>query len=728
MTSFKSWLLASAVLTIGLTAQAAQAQDAPKDTSNAKAKADDTSEIVVTAQRREQSLQNTPIAVSAFTSTMLEQRGAVRLENIAASTPGLQITPVTASPNAIMIAMRGALEQNGGTITSESPVAIYIDDVYQSRLSAANYDLADITRIEVLRGPQGTLYGRNSMTGAVKLITRQPDGQLWLNTDLSYASFQETKVKASAGAPIGGNVAIAASAFYDKRDRGWQYDEVLDKRVSTFKKYGAQLAIGLYDIPNLEAVLTGRYVASLSDGQHFVPLNLITGKSNSGGFYTTRTPRDDANGDTRQKSLSMRLGYDFGPVKVRSISAYSEVKDDWALDFSGGFDSPWTGTTIAGFFRRSTGKQHQFTQEFQALGKNFDDRLNWIVGAFYYKESAHQAFLGDDLAAFFLTFEPSSFKTTSRSLALYAQVDYKIFDNLTASVGIRHTDDVKHFNGLSPNAPGPTAPLEASITSAKAHVWTPRFNLQYDFNPHVMVYGTISRGYRAGGFNSLVIASPKNFGSPYAPEFAWSYELGMKLQTADRRGYLNVAAYHEQLSDLQTLADFGTGSFITENAAEAKVQGVEWEAGIKPVHGLSLFTSGAYTFDEYGKLNPASQAAVVGAKRLPMVSRWQFQAGGSYEFAVGDAGSIALAADYNHRSPYYMQVALYPFSRVESSDRVNASITYKTRGDHLEVYLQATNALNSKDYVSSLVFIPGVFGTKYPYEPRILRAGIRYKL
>lgn len=727
MLTFKASLLASALSVAALAPQPAAAQDTSVTPPAESAKAAANGEITVTAQRREQSLQDTPVAISAYTSTMLQERGVVRLENIAAATPGLQIEPITASPNAIAISMRGALEQNGGTITSESPVAVYIDDVYQSRLSAANYELADIARIEVLRGPQGTLYGRNSMTGAIKLITRQPNGQTWFNSDVSVGSFEEVKAKASIGAPIGGHLAVAASGFYDVRNRGWQYNEVLRTDVSKFQKYGGQLAIGLVDVPNVEAVLTGRYSASLTDGLHLVPLNLATGGSASGGFSNTRTPRD-ADGDVRQKSVSLKLGYDFGDVTVRSISAYQKLDDLWALDFSGGYDSPFTGSTIAGFFRTADGDQKQFTQELQALGKAFDGKLNWIVGAFYYNESAHQAFINDDLAAFFLSFRPTDFRTRSKSLAIYGQADYKFFDSLTVSVGLRHTNDKKTFNGLSPNAPGPSAALVSSITKADANVWTPRFNIQYDINPDAMIYATVSKGYRAGGFNSLVIADPANFGSPYKPEQSWSYEFGTKLQTTDHQAHLNLAAYYEDLTNLQTLADFGSGSFIIQNAAAARVWGVEVEAGVNPVAGLALYLSGAYTGDEYGKLDPGSQAAQAGAKRLPLVSRFQYQVGGSYELQLGSLGSVVLAADYSYRGPYYNQIALLPNSLNKSIGRSNASITYKAEGDHLELYVQARNVTNSKDYYGGFEFIPGVFGNKGPLEPRVIMGGFRYKM
>ena len=683
-------------------------------------------DIVVTAQRRRENLEKTPIAVTALTSAMLQQRGVVKLENIASSTPSLNISPVTASPNAIMISMRGALEQNGGTITSESPVAIYIDDVYQSRLSAANFDLADISRIEVLRGPQGTLYGRNSMTGAIKLITRQPDGSKWYDGDISYATFEEVKAKASIGVPLGDHLALAASGFYDNRNKGWEYDEVTNRRVGVFKRYGGQVSLGIYDVPGLEAVLTGRYSAGLSDGQYYIPMNLTTGGNASGGFYNTRTPRQP-DGDTRQKSVSLHLGYDIGGVKLRSITAYQHLSDYWALDFSGGYDSPFTGTTIAGFFRSSDGKQHQFTQELQALGTAFDGRMNWIVGAFYYDEKAQQSFLHDDLAAFFLTYGPSSFRTTSTSLAGYAQADYKVFDHLTASAGIRFTRDRKRFDGLSPSAPGLAAPLVASAFRTNANVWTPKFNLQWDISPTAMVYGTVSRGYRAGGFNSLVIADPAHFGYPYKPESVWSYEAGFKIQPFNRRARLNVAAYTENLSDLQTLRDAGGGSFITENAAESRIWGVEWEASVNPVRGLSFYFSGAYTGDKYTKLDPATQAAQLGVKHLAMVSRWQYQLGGSYDMPLGNIGSLSLAADYNYRGPFFTQPALYAQSKVRASEITNGSITYKTPEDKMELYVQATNLFNIKRYNSALVFIPGVFGELYPIEPRVVRAGFRFK-
>jgi iron complex outermembrane recepter protein len=728
-------LLTTATVAILAWNGAAYAQDGAA-TAAAADSAADTGDIVVTAQRREQSLQDTPVAVSAFNTAMLQARGVNDVINIAASTPGLYISQGTASPSTLQIAMRGALEQNGGTITSESPVAIYIDDVYQSRLSAANYDLADIERVEVLRGPQGTLYGRNSMTGAIKLITRQPDGRTWLNTDVSYARFQEVRIKASGGAPLSDAIAIAASAFYDKRAKGWQYNETTGQDVSKFSRYGAQLALGLTDIDGLEAVLTGRYIKSKTDGQHFLPINENFGITTNPfdpavPFYHTRTPAA-ANGDNESYTVSLNLGYDIGDAKIRSITAYQHLKERWALDFAGGtykFLNPLTfttdlGTTAGtGFYRDSPGRQRQITQEFQLLGKALDDKLNYIFGLFYFNEKAFQSTAGDIYLGF--PSVPSDIDTRSKSLAGYGQIDYEFVPSLTASVGLRYTHDKKSFLGHTPNAFGTLFTLDYGI---KASVWTPKFNLQWKPSDHSMVYGTVSKGYRAAGFNSLNTGDPANYGVPYDPETAWSYEIGAKFDAFDRVLQMNIAAYYSTLTDLQTLA-YGAvpGSFLFENAAKAEVKGVEIESTLRPSKWLNFFGNLTYTDNKYKSLAPNSQAAQAGATHLPLLSKWQYQIGGTVTVPVGE-GAVDLSGDYNYRTSYYSLVTLAPASRNPAIGRANATVTYKAPGDQWEVYGQATNVFGSKDWFASAEFVPGVFGYKIPLEPTVWRIGFRYKM
>jgi iron complex outermembrane receptor protein len=701
---------------------AAPAPDATSAPAAQSTGTDSTGDIIVTAQRREQSLQKTPIAITALTTATLETRGVTNVMAVASATPGLYLSHGTSSPSSLQISMRGALEQNGGTITSESPVAIYIDDVYQSRLSSANYDVADIVRVEVLRGPQGTLYGRNSMTGAMKLVTRQPDGTTWLNADLSYARFNEGKIKVSLGTPITSHIALAASGFYDQRGDGWIYDIALGKHVGTFKHYGGQVALALTDVGNFEAVLTGRYVKSDSDGLYVQPINAVTLVPMT-GFYETNTPQEALGNDTT-KSVSLRLGYDFGGIKLRSITAYQTLDQVSGFDFSGGYVIPATGKLVAGDYTTIWAHQSQVTQEFQALGHALSERLHYIVGAFIYHEDARAHKL-IELNAFGLTYPQDHLHTTSDSIAVYGQVDYEIIDGLTASAGLRYTHDKKNFDATT--AAGPFGPVVPVSDKTKANVLTPRFNLQYQIDPHAMVYATVSRGYRAGGFNSLIVANPALFGKPYQPEFAWSYELGAKFDAFNRMLRVNTAAYYEKLSNLQTLAAVGGPSFAIQNAASATVKGIETEINLNPVKPLNLFATLAYTTDHYGTLDPATQAAKAGAKSLPLVSRWQGDFGGTYDFDLGRESSVQFAADYNYRSHYFAITTLVPSSFVPSVGRANLTITYKAPRDRWELYFQDSNVLGSHDLYTANAFITNVIAYRLVMEPSIWRFGARFK-
>jgi iron complex outermembrane receptor protein len=722
-------LLLTAATLVGVTTSPAWAQAtsaspevAAQATASPTTGKDSTGDIVVTAQRREQSLQKTPIAITALTTQTLQVRGITNVLAVANATPGLYLSHGTSSPSAIQISMRGALEQNGGTVTSESPVAVYIDDVYQSRLSAANYDVADIVRVEVLRGPQGTLYGRNSMTGALKLVTRQPDGTTWLNTDVSYARFNEGKIKVSAGAPIGPHLAVAASGFFDQRGDGWIYDTALKQNVGTFRHYGGQVALGLTNIDNVEAVLTGRYMRSESDGLYNQPVNAVTLKPLA-NFYQTNSPEAALGNDTT-KSISLKLGYDFGGIKLRSITAYQTLDQVSGYDFSGGYTVPATKALVAGDYTTIHANEYQVTQEFQALGHAINDRLHYIVGAYIYYEHARANKL-IQLNAFGLTYPPDHILTTSNSVAFYGQADYELIDGLTASAGVRYTHDHKNFDGTTPNgAFGAETPVS---DQTKANVVTPRFNLSYQITPHAMVYGTVARGYRAGGFNSLIVANPKLFGTSYKPETAWSYEVGAKFDAFDRKLRVNADAYWEDLSNLQTLASAGGASFAIQNAAAATVKGLEAEITFNPFKPLNLFATIARTYKNYDKLDPTSQAAQAGATQLPLVSKWQGDFGGSYDFALARDSSIQFAADYNYRSRYFAFVTLAPYSRVASVGRANMTVTYKPPGDKWELYFQDTNVFGSKDLYTANAFIVNVIAYRLVMEPSIWRIGARLK-
>ena len=670
-------------------------------------------DLVVTAQRREQKLQDAPVAVSAFGAKALDQLQINRAETLGAAVPSLYVSQISASPSTVQVALRGALDQTGGMITSEPPVGIYVDDVYQARLSVANLDLADVTRVEVLRGPQGTLYGRNSMTGALKYVTRQPGDAPGGFVEASWGDYGLQRYRGSAGGRITDHVGATVSALFSDRD-GWQQNTALKRRVGERRDAGARFAIGLIDTGPLSATFSAAYARTDTDGQHFSPLDPAALAPLAGGeFGSTRSPLN-TDTKTEQKSLALHLGYDLSGVQLKSITAYQRLDDRWSLDFSGGLV---TGSgLVPGFLRASSTQQEQASQELQALGEGFDGRLQWIGGLFWFKETGSQV-LSDTVGSgiygpFPVPLLPTTIHATSESIAAYGQLEWRFTDRLKGSAGLRWTRDEK----------------TSRSNAGEWKVWTPKFNLQYEASDDVMVYGTIARGYRAGGFVALSIAEPSIFTKAYDPESAWSYEAGAKIEAFDRRARLNLAAYVQQLKDLQQNV-ISNGSILTQNAAEARIAGLEVEAAATPVKGLDLFASLALTDAEYEKLDPSTAAAQAGAKTLPLISKVQAQVGGSWriEPEALKGGAIIVSADYSHRGPRYAEATNAQAGRIGSVDRVNASLAWESPSAAWRVFLQGRNVFDAKDYVSGAVFIPGLIVYRLADEPAMWSAGVKVK-
>jgi iron complex outermembrane recepter protein len=720
--------LASALTLLAPAAWAAEpAQASPSQPANG-AESWALPDLVITAQRREQNLQKTPVAVSALGGEQLAQQQIAQVENLGRAVPSLFIKQVTASPSALAIALRGAQDLTGGIVTSESPVGLYIDDVYQSRLSAANFSLADIERIEVLRGPQGTLYGRNSMTGAVKFVTRQPDGKTWLTAEGAVGSYKKEQVKITAGAPISDHWAGAFSAMYGSQG-GWQKHSVTGARIGNSYSWGVHGALGLIDAGPWDFKLSATYETTGSDGQHFTPVD-NGGKVLNGGGYGAYFSPIQGDGDNTRGSISAHVGYDFGAFKVKSITAYNTLDDDWTLDFTGGALLFNPTTPVAGFLRATNATSQQFTQEFQALGES--DRLNWIVGAFYFQENAKQVlrdtFGPGIFGATAFALLPTSMWIDSKSYALYGQADYNLTDKLTVTGGLRYGKDDKHFDGVIQN--GFAFPLTSSRVSRdqKANAATPKVSVQYQVSDDMMLYGVVSRGYRSGSFNGLMIANPTLFGAPYQPEYNWSYEAGAKTEFWDRRGKLNLAAYTQKISDLQESA-LNNGSNITENAAKATISGVELEFAVTPSRGLNLFANLAYTDAKYDELGANTSAAQAGATELPLISKWQGQLGAAWkvEPAAFDGWALTLAADYAFRSRWYSEATNGAIGLIDGNGQANTSLTLTSPDEHWSVGVEGKNVTNEKYYNSCAVFIAGVANWCQAVDPAKWTLRVRYK-
>ena len=686
-------------------------------------------EIVVTAQRRDENLQDTPVTVSAFSDDMLDTRQITRTEDIADSVPSLYINNISAGPSALTITLRGSGEQVGGLATSESPVGIYLDDVYLARLSGANMDLADVERVEVLRGPQGTLYGRNTMTGAMKIVTRRPDGTTWGKAELSYGSFDAIRAKGAISGAWTDDLAVSASAYYNDRDGWFTNLGEADKRGAR-KTYGGRLAVATTGDGPFQAQASVFFTRDKNDGITPVPVALTAPYAPlTSGYNVTRSPIP-AYGDNKQVGAIANLSYDLGEVTVTSISGYINSRDLWSLDFSGGFNN---GTNVvAGFYRESASNQWQFSEELQAQGSHADGRLNWILGAYYFREKADQV-LNDSFGTgvfgpFPVTLLPSSFDLSTKSWALFGQASYEIVPNLTVTAGLRYTKDTKTFDGTIQNGFG-FPPTLASVTNARTwDAFTPKFGLDYKVTENVLLFGSVSRGFRAGGFNGLAVANTSVFGRVYDPETVWAFEGGVKSTLFEGKMTANFAYFRNDLNGLQQNVVVPPASTRTENVGDATMQGFEVELNTQFIDGFNIYASGSLLFDKYDRLIPTSQAAVFGAERLPLVSKFQGQVGFAYAQPVGGDVSLFLNGDWNHRSPRFADPTNNPLGYIGTQDQLNAGVGFGASDGRWQVMANVRNLTDEEDYYSGLALIPGLIAVKFFEEPRTWSVTFRYKI
>jgi iron complex outermembrane receptor protein len=740
----KSILLGSLVLPFALPAfaQTAATNQAAQTAQAAKGGLE---EIVVTAQRREENLQTTPVAVTAFTANALESLQIENTQDIAKAVPNLTLIPVTASRSTVQVGLRGGAEQTGGLVLSESAMSVYVDDVYRGRLSAANLELSDVERIEVLRGPQGTLYGRNAFSGALKIVTRSPGDEPWANASLGYGAFDEIKASGSFGTPIADGVGASVAVLYRDRD-GYVFNPALNRDLGKEKNFAARGKLALFGNETFKATATLSYTRDRNDaaGPTLIPVRFneapfparafVTDSSRAiplgTNAYTSLTPINPR-GATDQLAATLDASAELGAVTLRSITGYVDIDDDFYFDFSGGIRIPTGQYRANGLVRDSVASTKQFSQELQATGKAFGDRLDWIAGVYYMNEKSTQVF-NDQLVLVpavpvTFTFLPTTLKPKTNSYAAFTQGTFAITDKLKATAGIRYTKDKKKLDATIQNIfadrTTPGVALVPVNLSPSFSSWTPKFSLDYEITPDAFVYASVSRGFKAGGFNGIAIGNPSILRFVYSPQTVWAYEAGLKLTSFDGRLRTNLVAFRNEFTDLQQTQQIGPGSFATNNVGDARLDGVELEVTAAVAQGFTLFGNLGLMDEKYKKLNPLADAAVFGGKRLPLVAKWNMQAGFNYETAPVIAGrfKVVLNSTYKRTGSYYSVVNNQ--LRTNGYGLLDASLGLATEDDRWSLTFAGKNIFDKVYFTTAATAQAIAVG-----EPRTWTLTLRWKM
>ncbi len=695
-------------LVVCAVAGSAQAQEAPSSSPALE-------EVVVTASRRETSLQTTPVSVSAFTEESLSDLQIDQTEDIAAFVPNMVMNDGVNSPSTLTVSLRGLGEGGGGIATSESPVSFYLDDVYQARLSATNNQFADIERVEVLRGPQGQLFGRNSMTGSVNVISMTPDDELYVLGEASVGNYDTFTGKFAVGGPIiEGSLAASVSVTVRDQGEGYATNVVTGEDIDAKNYSGGRVKLHYYGTENLNVVWSAYYTDNENDGFVATAISKPDLQPVTGDYYRVQIA-NDIFGDSEQRGTYLKVTYDFDSFTFKSITAYTDLSDDWRFDLGGGLQVA-PDIFAAVFDRQSDIEQDQFTQELQLYGDAMDGRLSWISGLYYFTEESSQQFV-DSFLGFPLPV--TDYTIDSESYAVYGQVEYDMTERLKLIAGARYTKDDKTITG---EKAGPVFGV------AESSVWTPKIGIDFAMSDNVFLYGSIGRGFKAGGFQGLA-GSAATLSAPFDPEFLWGYEVGLKGDFLDQRLRLNVAAFFNDVSDLQTpIFDPNfPGNAVTENAIDMEYFGLEAEFTALIGDGLTLFGTLGLQNEKFTFIDPAAVVAGSDAERVPGVPHYTGALGFNYERSIGALqGTWFIGADVIFRDKVFSSADNNPISESSSRTWLNGRVGYRSADQRWTVSLQGRNLTDEVDWINGTDIGLPTQGIRQALDPRTYSVSFRY--
>ena len=742
-----------------LTAPVGFAQNPPAEETGAALE-----EITVTAQRRAENVQDVPIAISAFSANELEKRNVGSPLELIQYVPNMSGSNNTGLGSANVYYMRG-LGNSESIATFDPPVGTYVDEIYIARQNSNNFGLFDVERIEVLRGPQGTLFGRNTTGGAINLLLRKPGDTLRGFAEIGFGDYGEVSARGSIDLPVSDRLSTQIAAYWRESD-GYienlttgKDDNGLDEKgvraaarlkltddvtwdaainyvySGTFNKLNFECGTiaasgtpaggcdGRYNNSAFGSQPLGNVVVSTPAG--FVPTTIATGKG-------ARSEGIDTNTLLASSNLQVGIGDD---ATMNFITGFMHLQQDYLYDFSEGRQGrSFAGVTVAGlntspllqrpliisnaagvlspngaFVLGQQSQGDQFSQEIKLTGEARDGQLKYVTGLYYFREdydtnvadvitsfSAGATTLAAQVPRDYFTFLSADrlIQNTTRSWAAYFQGDWKFSDALTATVGLRWTDETKTVAVTDLRDPR-AVPVVAGVqrpdlrletanlvrlgipTTLGTSLLTPRFALNYEPNDDVLLFASATRGFRSGGWN--VRGTTAQLFTPFKPEKAWTYELGAKSEWFDNRLRANLTFFYLIDKQFQSPSAFvdaiGATQFITRNDADFENQGVELELQAVPVDGLNLYASVGYQDSKYKNIaaNTLAQqaeclnlratnqvfstrcgAGIVTAQggisepvRTPELT---LTAGGSYDIRIGESWTLTPAINVVHQS------------------------------------------------------------------------------
>jgi iron complex outermembrane receptor protein len=707
-------LKTAAPMALASLAAASFSAHAQSASAGAGAQSNTIGEVVVTAQFRQQSLQKTPLAITAVNAQMLENRNQTSLSDVTAQAPNVTLAPNGAAFGSSMVAFIRGIGQTDFNLALEPGVGIYVDDVYYPTLTGSLLDLLDLDRVEILRGPQGTLAGKNSIGGAIKLYSQKPSATDGGYVEATYGSLNRLNARGAANFTLAPDKLFARISASTQNHDGYvtRYDYACTHPGSNVKTLqvgdgctlghdgdqhvsSARIALRWTPTERFEANLSGSFTSDNSGVQANTLLKVRPGSLGT-AVYTPGVngqpvffgpqfiPTDHytSYATYHSNACSVIFGCDpYAPISVPAINHLEESNASLTMDYKLADNLTLKSITGYQYYKNQFAEQtdaspvgvqillqkqthHSVSQELRLSG-NYGSTLDYTIGGFYIDQNGGlNARVGLPWVGFDFTHGPDS--TPASTKAVFADATWHVLPKFDLSGGVRYSDESKDYTYLRHNADGTTIVpgyngILTGFSGTSAHFQGSRIDYrvaaQYQFTPDIMAYVDTATGYKGGGVDPrpFVITQAVSF----QPEKLTAYEGGLKMYLLDRRMRLNLAGFYNDYNNIQlTLSSCpqqsgGNGAIpcaLPANVGNAHVSGVEAETELHPFAGLEIDGSASYLNFKYASIANAAATGITLGMTTPYTPAWKWSLGAQYVFDLGKMGSLTPRVDVNYQS------------------------------------------------------------------------------
>ncbi len=678
-------------------------------------------ELVVTAQKREENIQDVPSSVAVFSGVQLEKQRISTVQDLSTIVPTFNIN--STSHQRVTPALRGS-SSNNTTPGGDQSVALFVDEIYYGGSMDWNPDLFDVERLEVLRGPQGTLFGRNVVGGAINVVTKNPSEVFEGSVRATVGNFDRIDFDGYVAGPVAENLfaSVAASSknadgFLRNTFTGKGAESVDKKSIrgkllyqpSDMLEWTLSLSYSLDDSGGPTRDYTGPPITAVPELADFVPDN---------NENTTASPFDGGI-DAEYFTLSSKLTWSMDWADIVSVTGYRSMEsqlgrvDQVGLPYPGAVDyDPYNDV-------------EQISQELRLVSTDID-RWDFTLGVYYffqdnfeYEPIRFTFFPGTrfhSLQQFYLSLSPSlpgtpgistvtaehDMQIDTESFAVFGQVTYYLTEQMGITLGGRWTKDKKEGTGSSFGDPNLIFSVYPETDLSESwDAFTPKASIDYRFSDDLMAYATVSRGFKSGSFNHGIgifadLATTRTRGAatlstPLAPEYVWNYEAGFKSDFVDNRALLNASFYYSKYDGAQNAFVLPTGAATTVNIEDMEIYGLEVDGLFLVSDNLNIGFNYAFSDSEVGKDDPA-----FGGNRAALTPKHAGAIWGSYSQPLAHGGTLSISGDVSFKSNYFTEISNDPAFKTSNDGILNGRIEYQTKDERWTLSVWGKNLTDER--------------------------------